>query len=240
MRAIKKELRTASIMGHGQAQSWDMATGEIHPILGAMPEGDMVRVPLTLGPYETKVIVVGPLPKGIAAAEPSFASGVTLAELDGDWSLDLNGKQLTTPLKSWEELGTPSFTGTATYRKEFTVLPASAQKHIYLEVSDAHDYARVLLNGKELGARAWQPYRWDITSAVKSGPNKLEIQVNASPVVRAAGAPPPPAPNAPGLASRPPGQATPASPAMTLAGTRRAPEAPAVSGLQGPVRVVTY
>src|ERR1039457_6153269 len=38
------------------------------------------------------------------ATEPSLVSGTTLAELGGDWALDLNGKQMTTPLKSWEEL----------------------------------------------------------------------------------------------------------------------------------------
>jgi len=44
-----------------------------------------------------------------------------------------------------------------------------------------HDYARVKLNGKELEARAWQPYRWDITGALKAGSNELEVQVNATP-----------------------------------------------------------
>ena len=97
-----------------------MATGEIHPMTAATAEADAVQIPLVLGPYEAKVIVVGPLPKGVAAAEPSFASGKTLAELNGDWKLDLNGKQLTTPIKSWEELGATSFTGPATYSLQFT------------------------------------------------------------------------------------------------------------------------
>ena len=66
-------------------------------------EGDSVKVPLVLGPYEAKVVVVGPLPKVVAAAEPSFVSGDTVADLSGDWKLDLNGKQLTTPIKPWEE-----------------------------------------------------------------------------------------------------------------------------------------
>jgi len=95
----KAESRTATIAGRGKAQDWDMATGEIHPMLGAKAEGDAVSVPLVLGPYEAKVIVVGPLAKGIAAAaEPSFANGTTLANFDGDWKLNLNGKQLTTPI----------------------------------------------------------------------------------------------------------------------------------------------
>jgi hypothetical protein len=238
----KTESRTVSLSGHGQAQVWDLGTGEIHPIADTAVEGNMVRVPLALGPYEAKVIVLGPLPKGAAATEPSFATGEKLAELDGDWTLELNGKQLTTSLKSWEELGTRSFTGTATYRKQFTAPTVTAKKHVYLEIADAHDYAHVLINGKDVGAHAWQPYRWDITAALKPGLNSLEIQVNAPPASRPAGAPPPaPAPAANATSNaRPLRPAAPAAPATTLAGTQRAPDAPPFSGLQGPIRLVVY
>jgi len=54
----------ATLAGHGQAQVWDLATAEIHPISAATAEGDSVRFPLVLGPYEAKVVVVGPLPSG--------------------------------------------------------------------------------------------------------------------------------------------------------------------------------
>jgi hypothetical protein len=93
--------------------------------------------------------------------------------------LDLNGKQVTTPLKSWEDLGTTSFAGPATYRKQFTAAAAPAGKRVFLEIGDVYDYAKVKVNGKELEAHDWQPYRWDITSALKTGSNDLEIQVNA-------------------------------------------------------------
>ena len=189
----KAESRVATIAGRGQAQAWDLATGEIHPISGATAEGDSVRFPLVLGPYEAKLVVVGPLPGGVAAPEPSLASGNTLAELGGDWTLDLNGKQVTTPLKSWEDLGTPSFAGPATYHKQFTAPTAPAGKHVFLEIADVRDYARIKLNGKELEAHAWQPYRWDITGALKAGSNDLEIQVNATPAGRGGSGGPPPA-----------------------------------------------
>jgi hypothetical protein len=177
-----------------------------------------------------------------AAPDPSFAAGDMLAELDGDWTLDLNGKQFTTPLKSWEELGTPSFAGTATYRKHFTAPSVPARKHVYLEISDAHDYARVLLNGMELGAQAWQPYRWDISAGMKPGLNDLEIQVNAPPSSRPPGAPPAPAAASATAANaaRRPRPGAPAAPAVTLAGTPRPPETPLVTGLQGPIRLVAH
>jgi hypothetical protein len=208
------ESRVATIAGHGQAQAWDLSTGEIHPLSAAVAEGDSVRFPLVLGPYEAKVVVVGPLPTGVSAPEPSLASGDTLAELDGDWTLDLNGKPLTTPLKSWEDLGAPSFAGPATYRKQFTASAAPAGKRVFLEIADVHDYARVKLNGKEFEGHAWQPYRWDITNVLKTGSNDLEIRVNATLAGRGPGAPP------------------------ATAGRGRGAAPPAVSGLLGPVKLV--
>jgi hypothetical protein len=176
----KPESRVATIAGHGKAQAWDLGTGEIHPLADATYEADAVKIPLTLGPYEATVIVVGPLPKGIAAPEPSFASGSTLMELNGDWALDLNGKKLTTALKSWEELGASAFAGPATYHRQFTAAKAPAKQRVYLEIANVNDYARVTLNGKELGARSWQPYRWDVTGALKAGANELVIEVNTT------------------------------------------------------------
>jgi hypothetical protein len=241
----KAESHTATIAGRGTAQVWDLGTGEIHAMTAATAEDDSVRFPLVLGPYEAKLVVVGPLPGAVATPEPSLASGDTLAELGGDWMVDLSGKQVTTPLKSWEDLNAPSFAGPATYRKQFTASAAPAGKRLFLEIADVHDYARVKLNGKELEARAWQPYRWEVTSALKAGANELEIQVNAAPSARAGAAVPPPT-DAPGNAGArgrggraqgAPGTAGSAGAGASGGRGRGAVQAP-VSGLLGPVRLV--
>jgi hypothetical protein len=216
----KAETRTATIAGHGTAQDWDLATGEIHPMLGTTVAGDSVTVPLSLGPYEAKVIVVGPLAKGVAAApEASFASGDTLMTLDSDWKLDLNGKQMTTSLKPWEEMGTTRFIGPATYTMAFTSATAAPKgKRVYLEIADVHDCAKVTLNGKDVGTKAWQPYRWDVTDALKKGANDLKIEAFALQEGgrggAGGGAPPAagaaPAGAAPALATLPAGAGAPA------------------------------
>jgi hypothetical protein len=103
-------------------------------------------------------------------------------------------------------------------------------KRVYLEIGDVHDYAKVTLNGKELGAHGWQPYRWDVTGALKKGANDLVIEVNA--IVAggrgqggqppAAAAPPPAvaAPVAsPGLASMPSTDGPMAAGAAAINGT---------------------
>jgi hypothetical protein len=144
-----------------------------------------------------------------------LVSGNTLADLGGDWAVDLNGKQVTTPLKSWEELGTPSFAGPATYRKQFTVSAAPAGKRLFLEIADVHDYAKVKLNGKELEGHAWQPYRWEVTNVVKAGSNDLEVEVRGTAGGRGGG-----------MGAPPPAAAVPA-------GAAGAPGAPAAGGRGG-------
>jgi hypothetical protein len=254
--STKAESRTATIAGRGQAQAWDLATGEIHPMAAATAEGDSVRFPLVLGPYETKVVVVGPLPSGVAAPEPSFATGDTLAELGGDWMVDLNGKQVTTPLKSWGDLGAASFAGPATYRKQFTATAAPSGKRVFLEIADVNDYARVKLNGKQLEGHAWQPYRWDVTSALQAGSNDLEVEVRTTAGGRGGGGAPPPAaaaaaaPGAPaaggrgGRGGRGQGAGAAGAPAAYGAVGGAAPAGrgrggpPPATGLLGPVRLV--
>ena len=227
----REETRIATIAGRGQVQAWDLATGEIHPMSGVTAGTDSVSVPLVLGPYETKLVVVGPLPAEISTAEPAWIAATPLLELAGDWTLDLEDKQLATPLRSWEELGSRSFSGPATYHRQFTAPAAPGGKRVFLEIAEVRDYARITLNGKQLPAHAWQPYRWDVTAALKTGVNDLEVHVNATPPGRGGGGPPPGATAAAGRAGRAP------VPYGSVGGRAGAP-VPAVSGLIGPVRLV--
>jgi hypothetical protein len=252
----KEESRMASVAGHGTAQVWDLGSGQIRAMSGATAEGDYMRFPLLLEPYETKVVVVGPPAGegggGRGGAEPSWTSGTTLAELGGDWALELNGKQLTTPLKSWEDLGTPSFGGPAVYRKQFNLAALPAGKRVYLEIADVRDYARIRVNGAVFEAKAWQPYRWDITNSLQAGNNDVQINVFATSAGRGGpGGPPPGA--APGAADTAGGrggrggrggQGAPGAAGMPaggapagMGGGRGTPTPPA-SGLLGPVRLV--
>jgi hypothetical protein len=254
----KEESRMASIAGRGTAQAWDLGSGRISAMSGAVADGDYVRFPLLLEPYEAKVVVVGPPAGqgGPGGAEPSWTSGTNLMELGGDWALELNGKQLTTPLKSWEALGTQSFGGPAVYRKQFTMATLPAGKKVYLEIADVRDYARIRVNGAVLEAKAWQPYRWDITNSLQAGNNDVQIDVFASSSGRGGPGGPPPgaagaaAPGAagaaggrggrggrggqgaPGAAGMPAG-----APPAGMGGGRGTPTPPA-SGLLGPVRLV--
>ena len=59
--AEKQSLNTM-LAGSGQAQIWDATKGRIETIKGAFSENAFVRLPLVFEPYETKFIVIGPVP----------------------------------------------------------------------------------------------------------------------------------------------------------------------------------
>ena len=127
---------------------------------------------------------------------------------------------------------------------------------MYLEIADVHDYAHVMLNGKEVGARSFQPYRWDVTGVLKPGANDLKIEVYANVSQTPAGAPAAPTPATPAAAgsASAPGTGAPATtgrrrqagaaPAMgpPIAGAARAAATAArpASGLLGSVKLVAY
>jgi len=191
-----------------------------------------MRLPLDLGPYESKLIVIGPATGGEVMGSEPPVEGTTLLELNGDWSLDLNGVQMTTPLKSWEELGTQYFYGPAIYRKHFTGPTVPAGKHLYLELEDVHDYVRIRVNGGVLEAMGWEPFRVDVTNYVQAGDNELQINVYASPVGYGGSDVAAPAGTASATALNTPGGV--ARSELRFRGVF----SPAVSGLLGAVRLV--
>ena len=176
--SAETQSRTVTLAGTGTVQVWDANKGTIAPLAGAGPAQGSVSVPLTLGPQETRFIVIGPLPVGAGAPFPSVSAAEILTKLDGEWSVALGEKRLTVPLQSWRDLGAAGFTGTAAYAQDFTA-PAALPpgKRIYLDLGNVHEIAQIRLNGQDLEAKAWPPYVWDVTSLVKPGANSLEVRV---------------------------------------------------------------
>ncbi|MGA3178927.1 MAG: glycosyl hydrolase [Verrucomicrobiota bacterium] len=253
----RTQTRTAALVGTGRVQVWDAASGTIHPLAGVAPADGSVAVPLSLESQETRFIVIGPLPPG-ASGSAAVSTGQALAVLDGPWSVTLGEKQLSTPLKSWEEMGVTSFTGTAVYEQEFTIGAALPQdRSVYLDLGNVHEEARAQLNGTPLDARSWPPYVWDVTQLIKSGANTLEVQVRMASAGEergaggaggrrgGAGAPSPPAgvpgalPADGGGGARGGGGAGANAGGLPGGARRGGPAVPAAnSGLLGPVRLL--
>jgi hypothetical protein len=171
-----RQVRTATLDGHGQVQEWDATTGAIHPMAGVPAADGTVAVPLVLEPYESRFVVIGPVPASAGGPAPTLAGG-RVVDLDGDWSISWGDRQATGPLQTWEQLGVPSFKGVALYKKDFTVSAPAAGQRVYLDLGNVHEVARIRVNGTEFAALPWPPYVWDVTAAVKDGANSLEVDV---------------------------------------------------------------
>lgn len=76
------------------------------------------------------------------------------------------------------EPGVRYFSGTATYSMRFNVLPAGpSDMRFFLDLGQVEVFAEVRLNGKNFGILWRPPYRVDVTEALRSGENELEVLV---------------------------------------------------------------
>ena len=89
--------------------------------------------------------------------------------------------QVTFPeLQSWSGNPNPNikyFSGTATYRKELRLDALLPGQRYVLDLGAVHELASIKVNGRSLGVLWYPPFRMDVTGALKTGANTLEIRV---------------------------------------------------------------
>jgi hypothetical protein len=179
---------------------WNAVTGE-HKFAAAYEEKDgRTFVPLDFDPCGSWFVVFrAPADKHPATAKINGPSQHLLADISGPWMVRFDPRwggpesAQFDQLVSWTtrpEPGIKFYSGTATYEKTFD-LPTSkllaAPKHseggrtpnseLWLDLGNLRELAEVKVNGKSCGITWCPPFRVDVTSAVKPGANKLEIEV---------------------------------------------------------------
>jgi (4-O-methyl)-D-glucuronate---lignin esterase len=172
---------------------WDPVGGErLDPARFAM-EGGRTSVPLRFEPYQSFFIVfrgtdspAGPIAP--AAPEAVFPLPVELATLGGPWAVSFDPQRggpdrvIFENLDDWSlrhEDGIKVYSGTAVYRKNFD-LPRGASPEggrLWLDLGEVRNIASVRLNGRDLGVVWCDPWRVDVTAAVKAKGNRLEVRV---------------------------------------------------------------
>jgi len=80
-------------------------------------------------------------------------------------------------LSQHKDGGIRHFSGTATYRTVFSYQSSVLSNRTYLDLGEVRNLAEVILNGKNLGILWKQPFRVDVTDAIKEGSNELEVRV---------------------------------------------------------------
>ena len=105
-------------------------------------------------------------------------------ELKGPWQLSFQegrgapSKTEYQELVSWtesENFGIRHFSGTATYKKEFSF--SHSHGKVYLDLGQVKNIAHVYLNGKDCGTVWKEPWTVDVTEALQEGNNEIVVAV---------------------------------------------------------------
>jgi len=169
-----------------QPELWNPVTGKTHPasIWKALDDGRTeVRFDMP---------VAGSL--FVAFREPTTSKGKTsppakpqeLMTLNDDWTVTFdpewgpNDPVKLDQLIPWNEHADEEinfFSGSAVYRKSFTLPKIRKGASLKLDLGQVDVMARVTLNGQDLGLLWCSPFEVDISAAAKPGKNQLEIEV---------------------------------------------------------------
>jgi hypothetical protein len=251
----------------GRPELWDPLDGSRRRLETFSTVNGRTSVPLRFEAHGAYFIVFsengpplsGPVPGPDAGANfPSFAK---VASLEGPWQVSFDPKWggpeqvVFESLEDWSrrpEAGIKYYSGQAVYRKSFDLPGAGtnggAGGRLWLDLGSVRNIASVRLNGRDLGVVWCEPWRVDISEAVKREGNRLEVRVANLWPNRLIGdeREPPDAEYAPGgnLARWPDwllkGESRPSSPRFAFATWKHdAKDSPLLpSGLLGPVRLL--
>ena len=184
----------------GSAEIWNPVTGRRQAARVVERSAQTTTVALKL-PEDGSVFVVfkrdspGEAP-GTAALEQPMPCGVSKPLAAEGWTVVFpplgdrctNAMVRMEKLVPWKSLWMkedgaepqiPVFSGTALYRTRFGFSREGA-KRVVLDLGEVEAWARVRLNGKDLGTLWCKPYSVDATDALVDGENELEVEVTST------------------------------------------------------------
>jgi hypothetical protein len=178
------------------AEIWRAETGSSIPASYTIVDG-RTTVPLHLEAWGTAFVVLRK-PSTPASRELPQPIETSLATLEGPWHVSFQPGRgapasiTMQTLASWSENSDPGvkyFSGHGTYTKTIEVPTNWFHKgaSVYLDMGDVKNLAQVAINGQDLGITWHQPYRVDVTKALRPGRNEIAIKVTDSWVNRLIG-----------------------------------------------------
>jgi hypothetical protein len=172
-----------------QPELWDPVTGEIRMLPVYQEQAGHTVVPLEFAAGQSFFILFR---KGVAQPQGSgpkqnFEKLKTISELAGPWEVSFDPEwggprepvrfEALTDWTRRPEAGIKYYSGQATYRKGLDLPVTGHNRRIYLHLGKVKDLAEVHVNGRNLGGVWCEPRQIEITQAVRSGTNELEIVV---------------------------------------------------------------
>ena len=175
---------------------WDAVTGEISMAWGWRPEQGRTIVPVQLPANGSIFIVlrktVPPvMENGVAIMRPVVIVGDNelkpIQTLTGAWELRFDpalggpaSPVVFDTLQDWSKNADTAiryYSGTVTYNSSFEWTTAARGGRVWLDLGHVANIASVRLNGIDCGVAWTEPYRVEISKAIRPGTNRLSIEV---------------------------------------------------------------
>jgi hypothetical protein len=167
-----------------QPEIWHPETGEIYPAPNwkTTPDG-RTEVALDMSQAESVFVVFRKNTSKAGNSTPT-RTYQEIARINNPWqvSFDENmvpGGQISLdgliPLNEHADFDVRHFSGTATYKTTFQV--EETDEPMFIDLGDVQVIAEITLNGRAFKTLWKPPFRVDISDAVQSGENDLEVKV---------------------------------------------------------------
>jgi hypothetical protein len=166
---------------------WDADSGTRKPLAFRMEKGTTI-VPVAFDP-DGSALIVFKQPTRVSAQDVSTPALTPILQLDTGWKLTFQpgrgAPAVDVPaaaVGSWTDsdvAGIRYFSGTGTYTRRFDLSPGTLAggRRVILDLGEVAELVDVGINGHRLRTLWKPPYSLDITEAVKSGRNEIELRV---------------------------------------------------------------
>lgn len=170
-------------------QWWDAITGSTRDLPDFKQDGGTITLPIKLDVNESGFVVFSRKNKpGKTSAKENFPTAKQVLVLEKEWNVTFNHKLTGEPVKnlvfksliSWDkhpDSSVKGYAGTATYASSFLFRGKTGDGKLVLDIGALAGMAKVWLNGKEVGSAWTAPWQLDISTAIRTGENKIEIEV---------------------------------------------------------------
>jgi len=165
-------------------QLWFPDTGE-RKSLKYYEKKNMTILSLNMVAHGSVFVIFGSYNQKLNSSDQNEEK-TTIASINNNWHTTFkfpSGKKLTieiNDLDSWTNNSNPKikyFSGSAIYENTFNLNSLKSDERVLLDLGNVKDIAKVYLNGKYDNTFWKPPYTSDITDYLKTGENKLEVEV---------------------------------------------------------------
>jgi hypothetical protein len=166
---------------------WNAIDGSMRDLPSFHQTTTTTTIPMQLAPFESAFVVFRKDGTNSDATKSNYPAAEKTIDITQQWIVNFDNSMrgpaeqvVFDSLTDWSKNSNDSikyYSGTAYYHTTFKVGKLTKGANYVIDLGLARAIAKVTVNGMEMGGTWTPPYRVDITKALKSGENKLEIKV---------------------------------------------------------------